>query len=92
MSRDCWPPGEAGGAPTPESAGHHHRQSLIKDQHPQGNATGRQDRDIRAAVAAADHLLARGLTPIFDLETAQAMWAAGYHRIVAQIAVSEVAA
>jgi hypothetical protein len=33
------PPDRRGGAPTPESARHHHRrQSFIKDQHPQGIA------------------------------------------------------
>jgi hypothetical protein len=36
------PPDRRGGAPTPESARHHHRrQSLIKDQHPQPNAAPR---------------------------------------------------
>jgi hypothetical protein len=32
---------EGGGAPTSESADHHHHQSLTKDQHQKGNAAHR---------------------------------------------------
>jgi hypothetical protein len=39
-------------------------------------------------VAAAEHLLALNLTPIFDLGTAQAMWRAGHHRILARVHVA----
>ena len=43
------------------------------------------DRQIVGAVAAAHHLLARDLTPIFDTDTLRAMWRSGHHRLVDRV-------
>jgi hypothetical protein len=40
---------------------------------------------IRGAVAAAEHLLELGYTPLFDSLTLQALWAAGYWRLVERL-------
>jgi hypothetical protein len=37
------------------------------------------------AVAAAEHLLDQGLTPLFDAPTLQALWAAGHWRLVERL-------
>lgn len=52
-----------------------------------GSRRDRGDRQVRAAVHAAHHLLDRGLTPIFSTATAQAMWRCGYHRTATQVHV-----
>jgi hypothetical protein len=40
---------------------------------------------IRGAVAAAEHLLDLGYTPLFDPPTLQALWAAGHWRLVERL-------
>jgi hypothetical protein len=40
---------------------------------------------IRGAVAAAEHLLDQGLTPLFDAPMLQALWAAGHWRLVERL-------
>jgi hypothetical protein len=40
---------------------------------------------IRGAVAAAEHLLDQGLTPLFDAPTLQALWVAGHWRLVERL-------
>jgi hypothetical protein len=37
---------------------------------------------IDGAADAAAHLLAHGLTPVFDIDTLREMWRAGHHRLV----------
>jgi hypothetical protein len=43
------------------------------------------DQQIVGAVAAAQHLLARDLPPVFDTGTLRGMWRAGHHRLVDRV-------
>jgi len=43
------------------------------------------DQQIVGAVAAAHHLLARGLPPIFDRPILVAMWRSGNHKLVDRV-------
>jgi hypothetical protein len=40
---------------------------------------------VRGAVAAAEHLLDLGYTPLFDAPTLQALWVAGHWRLVERL-------
>jgi hypothetical protein len=37
---------------------------------------------IDAGADAAEHLLAAGLTPMFDIDTQRQLWRGGHHRLV----------
>jgi hypothetical protein len=43
------------------------------------------DRQVQAALDAADHLRAEGCMPIFDLPTLREMWKSGHHTLVDEL-------
>jgi hypothetical protein len=43
------------------------------------------DKQLQAAVEAAEHLLDRDLTPIFDADTLRELWRRGHHQLVDEL-------
>ena len=43
------------------------------------------EKHVDGAVAAAEHLLAVDLPPLFDLDTLRAMYRAGHHQLVDEL-------
>lgn len=59
------------------------RQRRRPTPHRRGHPSAAQ---IQGAVAAAEHLLGLGYTPLFNTPTLQALWTAGHWRLVKRLA------